>query len=76
MAQWRGYIFLWVIFSVFSTVLAAIRVTQRVLLFGWDSEVFTLWRPFVLPPVAAAFVVGLLGWLVTRVRMPPPKRHD
>ena len=74
MARWRGFIFLWLIFSAFSTVIAAIRLTQRVLLVGWDSEVFSGWRLFVYPPIAAAIAVGLLGWLVLHAKAPPPRK--
>jgi hypothetical protein len=76
MARWRGYIILWLIFSGFSLIMACIRVAQRVMLVGWESEIFTLWRPFVVPPVAAAVVVVLLAWLATHFNQSGRRRDS
>ncbi len=75
MARWRGFIFLWLVFTVFSTVVAALRLTHRIIFIGWDSEIFSGWRLFVFPPIAAAIAVAVLGWLVVRDKTPPPKRR-
>jgi len=74
MTTWRSFFFLWLVFTAFSTVMAIVRLTHRVILIGWDSDIFSGWRLFVLPPIAAALMVGVLGWLVMRNKEPPPKR--
>jgi hypothetical protein len=76
MAKWRGFIFLWLIFSAFSTVIAIIRFAQRVILVGWESEIFSGWRLFVYPPIAAGIAVALLGWLVLHYKSPPPRKSE
>lgn len=68
---YRGWIRLWLVLTAFSTAVAAVRLTQRAMLQGWESALGAVWNSFVFPPLALAVLLALIAWVTEGMRRPP-----